>query len=75
MVEKIYIGINDKRIELKGKELEDFLSERAKKQKKQEEFERLIEAEQLKKEASKESAMAKLKKLGLTDDEIESLLP
>jgi hypothetical protein len=35
----------------------------------------LIEAEQTKKEADRESAMAKLKKLGLTDDEIAALVP
>jgi uncharacterized small protein (DUF1192 family) len=34
-----------------------------------------IEAEQLKKDADRESAMAKLKKLGLTDDEIAALVP
>jgi hypothetical protein len=35
----------------------------------------LIEAEQTKKDADRASAMAKLSKLGLTDDEIASLIP
>ena len=34
-----------------------------------------IEAETAKKEADRASAMAKLSKLGLTDDEIASLIP
>jgi hypothetical protein len=36
---------------------------------------RLIEAEQTAKAEARESAMAKLKKLGLTDDEIAALVP
>jgi hypothetical protein len=75
MTDKIYVGIDDKRIELKGKELEAFLEQGAKAQAEAAELQSRIEAEQAKKEANKESAMAKLKKLGLTDDEIESLLP
>jgi hypothetical protein len=39
------------------------------------ERQRLIEAEQTKKDADRSSAMAKLSKLGLTDDEIASLIP
>jgi hypothetical protein len=39
------------------------------------ESQRLIEAEQTKKDADRESAMGKLKKLGLTDDEIAALVP
>ena len=39
------------------------------------ESQRLIEAEQTKKDADRESAMVKLKKLGLTDDEIAALVP
>jgi len=75
MTDKIYVGIDDKRIELKGKELEAFLEQAGKAQAEAAELQSRIEAEQAKKEANKESAMAKLKKLGLTDDEIESLLP
>ena len=36
---------------------------------------RFIEAEQKAKEAARESAMAKLKAIGLTDDEISALVP
>ena len=71
MSEKIYIGINDKKIELKGAALDAFLEQQAK----DEEQARLIEAEQTKKDADRASAMAKLSKLGLTDDEIASLIP
>jgi hypothetical protein len=71
MSEKIYIGIDDKRIEAKGEVLEQILKDQAEAA----ERERLIEAEQTKKEADRESAMAKLKKLGLTDDEIAALVP
>jgi hypothetical protein len=71
MSEKIYIGINDKKIELKGAALDAFLEQQAK----DEEQARLIEAEQTKKEADRASAMDKLSKLGLTDDEIASLIP
>ena len=71
MSEKIYYGDETGRHEAKGKKLEEILQAQADAAAEQ----KLFEAEQLKKEASKESAMAKLKKLGLTDDEIESLLP
>ncbi len=71
MSEKIYIGINDKKIELKGAALDAFLEQQAK----DEEQARLIEAEQQAKAEARESAMAKLKKLGLTDDEIAALVP
>jgi hypothetical protein len=70
MSEKIYIGIDDKKIEAKGKDLEYILSyyeELA-------ERERLFEAETTAKAQAKESAMAKLRKLGLTDDEIAGLI-
>jgi Holliday junction resolvasome RuvABC DNA-binding subunit len=39
------------------------------------EAQKLFEAEQTKKDADRESAMGKLKKLGLTDDEIAALVP
>ena len=71
MSEKIYVNINGKRIEAKGEQLEYILQAQAEAQ----EQARLIEAEQTKKEADRESAMAKLKKLGLTDDEIAALVP
>jgi hypothetical protein len=71
MSDKIYIGIDDKRIEAKGEVLEQILKD----QTEYEEQQRLIEAEQTKKDADRASAMAKLSKLGLTDDEIASLIP
>jgi type VI protein secretion system component Hcp len=71
MADKIYIGINDKKIEAKGEQLEYILQTQADAQ----ESERLIEAEQQAKEAARASAMDKLKKLGLTDEEIEALVP
>ena len=73
-MEKIYIGIDGKRVELKGKELEEFLEQRAKDQAEKLEQARLIEAETTAKAQAKESAMAKLRKLGLTDDEIAGLI-
>jgi hypothetical protein len=71
MTEKIYVSIDDKRIEAKGEVLEQILKDQA------EAFERqrLLEAEQQAKAEARESAMAKLKKLGLTDDEIAALVP
>jgi hypothetical protein len=74
MSEKIYIGIDDKRIELKGSDLEAFLQERAEREAKEAERKRLIEAEQQAKEEAKASAMAKLATLGLTDEEISALI-
>ena len=71
MTDKIYIGIDDKRIEAKGEQLDYILQAQADAQ----EAQRLIEAEQTKKDADRASAMAKLSKLGLTDDEIASLIP
>ena len=75
MSDKIYIGVNDKKVELKGVELKAFLEQQAKDQAEALEAQRLIEAEQQAKEAARASAMDKLKKLGLTDEEIEALVP
>jgi hypothetical protein len=71
MSDKIYIGIDNKRIEAKGEVLEQILKDQAEAA----EQARLIEAEQTAKAEARESAMAKLKKLGLTDDEIAALVP
>ena len=71
MTDKIYIGVNDKKIEAKGAELETILKYRAEAQAEQSR----IEAEQLAKEEARKSAMDKLKKLGLTDEEIAALVP
>ena len=68
---RIYIQIDGKRVEAKGEVLEQILKDRADYEAQQ----RLIEAEQTKKDADRASAMAKLSKLGLTDDEIASLIP
>jgi len=70
MADKIYIGLNDKRIEAKGEVLEQILKDQAEAQAEQ----NRIEAEQQAKEAARKSAMAKLKTLGLTDDEISALV-
>jgi hypothetical protein len=70
-LEKIFIGDNDQVIELTGKAKEEFIADREAIS----EAHRLIEAEQTKKDADRASAMAKLSKLGLTDDEIASLIP
>jgi hypothetical protein len=71
MSEKIYYGDENGRHEAKGKQLEYILQAQADAQ----EAQKLFEAEQTKKDADRESAMAKLKKLGLTDDEIAALVP
>jgi len=71
MTDKIYIGIDGKRQEAKGENLEQVLFAQAEAQ----EVQRLFEAEQQAKEEAKASAMDKLKKLGLTDDEIAALVP
>jgi hypothetical protein len=71
MTNKIYIQQNHKRIEAKGQDLEYILQAQAEAQ----EAERLLEAETAKKQADRESAMAKLSKLGLTEDEIAALVP
>jgi len=70
MPDKIYIGINNKRIEAKGEVLENLLQAQAEAQ----EAQRLFEAEQQAKANAKQSAMNKLKALGLTDNEIEGLM-
>jgi len=71
MSEKIYYGDETGRHEAKGKTLEYILQTQAEAA----EQARLIEAEQQAKEAARASAMDKLKKLGLTDEEIEALVP
>ena len=71
MSEKIYYGDETGRHEAKGKKLEEILQYQAEAQ----EAQKLFEAEQTKKDTDRESAMAKLKKLGLTDDEIAALVP
>ena len=71
MSETIYVQINDKKRKATAQEIAQFDKDRAEYEAQQ----RLIEAEQTKKDADRASAMAKLSKLGLTDDEIASLIP
>jgi len=70
MADKIYIGIDNKRIEAKGEVLENLLQAQAEAQ----EAQSLLEAEQQAKEAAKESALAKLTALGLTEDEAKAIM-
>lgn len=70
-MDKIYIQIGNKKQEAKGENLDYILQAQADAQ----EQTRLIEAEREAKKAARESAMAKLKTLGLTDDEIAALVP
>lgn len=69
MSEKVFIGIDDERIEVTGKELEALLAE----QSKIKELTEQAEAERLAKTAARESALAKLAALGLTEEEIAAL--
>ena len=70
MTDKIYIGIDGKRIEAKGEQLDYILQTQAEIQ----EQERLIEAEQQAKEEAKASAMAKLTALGLNEEEVNAII-
>jgi len=64
--EIILIQTNDEIIELKGKELDDFLTQRAKDQAELSEQQSKMNAAK----AAKESATAKLTALGFTEDEV-----
>jgi regulator of protease activity HflC (stomatin/prohibitin superfamily) len=70
MSEKIYIGIDGKRIEAKGEQLEYILQAQAEAEAQQ----RLLEAEQLAKAEAKASAMAKLAALGLNEEEVNAII-
>jgi hypothetical protein len=70
MTDKIFIGIDDKRIEAKGEVLEQILKDRAEHQAEKERIEAEIQA----KEQLKQSAIAKLAKLGLTEDEAKAII-
>ena len=67
--EKILIGINDQVIELTGAEKEAFLADR------EEQHQAFLARKnaQTEKQQARESALAKLKALGLTEDEIAAL--
>jgi ribosomal protein L13E len=71
MSETIYVSEDGKKRKATAEEIAQFEKDAIKTA----EREKLIEAEQTKKDADRESAMAKLKKLGLTDDEIAALVP
>jgi hypothetical protein len=71
MSETIYVQIGDKKRKATAEEIAQFEKDCAEYEAQQ----RLIEAEQTAKAEARESAMAKLKKLGLTDDEIAALVP
>jgi hypothetical protein len=71
MSEIIYVQENSKRRKATAEEITQLEKDQAEAL----ETQRLIEAEQTKKDADRASAMAKLSKLGLTDDEIASLIP
>jgi hypothetical protein len=70
MSETIWIGEDGKKRKATAEELAQFEKDRAEYEAQQ----RLIEAETTAKAEAKESGMAKLRKLGLTDDEIEGLI-
>jgi len=67
--EKIYIGIDDERIEATGQELQDILDYRAKKKLLKE----ALEAEAEAKAEAKAAAQAKLAALGLTVEDLQAL--
>jgi hypothetical protein len=69
MAETIYVGIDDQKQPATGKVLEQILLDWEKSAKAQAE----IEAQQLAKTQARESALAKLAALGLTQDEIDAL--
>jgi hypothetical protein len=70
MSENVYVQIGDKKRKATAEEISQMEKDRAEAV----EQERLIEAETTAKAQAKESAMAKLRKLGLTDDEIAGLI-
>ena len=69
--EKIYIQIDDERIELTGQAKTDFIADREASL----EAQRLLEAEQSAKRDARESAIKKLAEIaGLTKEELASIL-
>lgn len=70
MTDKIYYGDETGRHEATGKILEQILKDRADAQ----EAQSRIEAEMQAKQATLESAIAKLSKLGLTEDEAKAII-
>ena len=70
MSEKIFIQIGNERVELKDSELDKFLEQRAKDQAEAD----AVEAQRLEREAKLESALNKLKSLGLTESEAKIII-
>lgn len=64
---KIFIGVDDDRVELTGADKEAFVKER---EKEQAEFNAIL----LQQEAQKELKISAYKKLGLTDEEINAII-
>ena len=70
-IEKIFVGIDNERVELSGQAKADFLSDREALV----ESERLLEAEYKAKQDARESAIKKLADIaGLTKEELASIL-
>jgi len=67
--EQIFIGIGNERVELTGAEKEAFLTERKKRQ----DEDAVAKNQQIARMAARQSALAKLAALGLTEDEIAAL--
>ena len=67
--EKIYVGIDNERIELTGQAKEDFLADR---QRFADELAQ-VEADKLARAQAKEAAQAKLAALGLTAEDLKAL--
>jgi|LakMenE18May11ns_1017448.scaffolds.fasta_scaffold9127774_2 hypothetical protein len=65
MTEQIYVSIDNERMEASGEVLEQILKDRAEAQ--------LQEASRQAKIAARQSALAKLAELGLTEEEIAAL--
>jgi hypothetical protein len=70
MIEVLYVSDNGKKRKATAEELAQFEKDRAE----FEEAQRLIEAEQTKKDADRASAMAKLSALGLNEQEVAALI-
>jgi hypothetical protein len=69
MTEKIYIQVDNEVIEVTGKELEKILATQSQMQ----QILTLEQTEKNAKNAARESALAKLEELGLTEEEIAAL--
>jgi hypothetical protein len=73
MTEQIFVHINNERVELEGVEREAFIEERTRTQEDILNAKNALKAEQDIKAAIKESAIAKLSALGLTEEEINTI--